>query len=93
MRRRAARVAPSRRWNAGYGVAYHGPRRSPRRATARRAAILGTFVAALDLPTTPRLRAERTGSRVGHYTVWSDADTLLACVAWIVPAEEDEETR
>lgn len=36
MRRRASsRVAPSRRWNAGYGVAYHGPRRSPRRVRRR----------------------------------------------------------
>jgi hypothetical protein len=50
------------------------------RATARRAPILGTFVAALDLPATPRFRAERTGSRVGHYTAWSDANALLARV-------------
>jgi len=63
------------------------------RATARRALILGTFVAALDLPADPRLRAERTGSRVGHYTVWGDADALLACVVWVVPVEEGEETR
>ncbi len=63
------------------------------RATARRAPILGTFVAALDLPADPRFRAERTGSRVGHYTVWSDADALLACVSWVVPVEGDEEVR
>jgi len=63
------------------------------RATARRAPILGTFVAALDLPAHPRFRAERTGNRAGHSTVWSEADALLACVAWAVPVEEDGETR
>jgi len=63
------------------------------RATARRAPVLGTFVAALDLPAHPRFRAERTGSRVGHSTVWSDADALLACVVWVVPVEGDEDTR
>jgi len=36
---------------------------------------------------------QRTGSRAGHDTVWGDADTLLACMAWVVPVEEDEETR
>jgi len=49
--------------------------------------------AALDLPNDPQVRSERTGSRAGHDTVWGDADALRACVAWVVPVEEDEETR
>jgi len=36
---------------------------------------------------------QRTGSRAGHDIVWGNADALLACVAWVVPVEEDEETR
>ncbi len=62
-------------------------------STIRRA--LGTIS---NPATSPDVRSrweamQRTGSRAGHDTVWGDADALLACIAWVVPVEGDEETR
>lgn len=46
---------------------------------------LGRFVAEFWIP--DDCEARRTGQSPGHYTVWGEAETLLASVARVVPVK------
>lgn len=46
---------------------------------------LGTYIAVLDIPEEGPIGAERTTNSLGHYTLWGDAVTMLACVVAVRP--------
>lgn len=46
------------------------------------------YVAELNLQDEAAITFERTGRQRGHYTLWGDADELLACVVSVVPVDE-----
>jgi len=56
------------------------------RRLAHRVPALGTFLAELRLRDDPSVRVEQTLGR-GRYTLWGDADRLLASVIRVVPIE------
>ena len=49
---------------------------------------LGTHVAEVRLTDRGRYDAERTGRAAGHWTVWAQAEFLLASVVAIIPVDE-----
>jgi hypothetical protein len=51
---------------------------------ARRQPALGTFVAEVQFRWGQGIRAERTGHRRGHHTLWGDPTQLLGCVTRVV---------
>lgn len=65
-----------RRWT-GISV-YASKRQARRRALDRRR--LGGFISTLNIPGDGSILCERTGTAFGHYTLWSDAARLQACV-------------
>ena len=58
-------------------------------ARARRKAfdfpLLGSYIAAIRIEDDDPIRAERTTSSRGHYTLWGDPALMLARVSSVVP--------
>ena len=52
---------------------------------ARKQPHLGEYIAELQIPWGRSIRAERTGHRRGHHTLWGEPGALLACVNRVVP--------
>ena len=57
------------------------------RQRALRVPSLGEYIAAMEIPDDGSIRYERSLNRPGHYTLWADADALLALVVSVVPAQ------
>jgi hypothetical protein len=74
----------TRRLWSGVSV-YDTPDRA--RQTALDYPRLGTHIATLDIPEEGSILAERTTNSLGHYTLWGDPTTMLACVIAIRPVE------
>ena len=52
---------------------------------ARKQPTLGTFIAEIQIRWGQGIRAERTGHRRGHHTLWGEPTALLSCVTRVVP--------
>lgn len=52
---------------------------------ARRYPHLGRYVA--EIRVVPDARLERTGSRIGHYTLWTEPEILLGSVVRVIRVE------
>jgi hypothetical protein len=54
-------------------------------AQRERYPYLGDYIAELEIPTDryPEIRCERTTRTPGHWTLWGDANELLACVTMV----------
>jgi hypothetical protein len=46
------------------------------------------FIAEVRIPDGSEIMFERTTRTPGHFTLWGDADEMLACVVSISPVEE-----
>ena len=46
---------------------------------------LGSFIAELHIPDHAPVHAERTTTSRGHWTLWADAEVLMACVVSVIP--------
>lgn len=60
-------------------------------ARAEQFQMHGSFVAELTLPIGGLIHWKRTGKAQGHFTVWGNADAILACVTGVIDVNAPEE--
>jgi hypothetical protein len=71
------------------GISVYDSRAQARRR-ARKAPFLGGFIAELRVPEETSIRYERTTRSRGHYTLWGDPATLLACVIRVTEIDAED---
>jgi hypothetical protein len=55
------------------------------RAQAQRVPAIGSFIATMQIPAEGSIHYEQTTRERHHFTLWGDADHLIACVVSVVP--------
>lgn len=62
-------------------------------ARARKFPMHGSYVVELTIPVGEFIHWKRTGKSPGHFTIWGNADAIMACVTRIIDVDAQEEGR